>query len=320
MDATELELFTRAVTQVTERSTGAELDAALVDLGWGDALADDRRVAVGVLFERLGWANASSSALARVAAEGLGVGAGGDVAIVLPALGEWRAPGALVGESLVVRGLMLDASHATAFVAARSSAAAPAGPEYAVTVATARLAPRPLRGADPALGLVEVSADVPAVDAQSAGRWPEAVALARLALAHQLVGAGRRMLDLARAHATERVQFGRTISSFQAVRHRLAETLVALEAAEALIGAAWDDGSPQTAAMAKAVAGRGARTAARHCQQVLAGIGFTTEHPFHRYLRRVLVLDQLFGPARTLTRGLGGAIVHGRELPPLPPL
>ena len=54
--------------------------------------------------------------------------------------------------------------------------------------------------------------------------------------------------------------------------------------------------------MAKALAGRGARTAARHCQQVLAGIGFTTEHEFHRYVRRVIVLDQLFGTSRSLTR------------------
>ena len=53
-----------------------------------------------------------------------------------------------------------------------------------------------------------------------------------------------------------------------------------------------------TAAMAKAIAGRSARTAARHCQQVLAGIGFTTEHALHRYVRRVLVLDELFGSAR----------------------
>ena len=47
--------------------------------------------------------------------------------------------------------------------------------------------------------------------------------------------------------------------------------------------------------MAKAVAGRSARTVAKNCQQVLAGIGFTTEHHFHRYLRRILVLDELFG-------------------------
>jgi alkylation response protein AidB-like acyl-CoA dehydrogenase len=53
---------------------------------------------------------------------------------------------------------------------------------------------------------------------------------------------------------------------------------------------------------------------------VLAGIGFTTEHPFHRYLRRVLVLDQLFGSARSLTKDLGESIVASRRLPYLLPL
>ena len=71
--------------------------------------------------------------------------------------------------------------------------------------------------------------------------------------------------------------------------------------------------------MAKAVAGRGARLVARHGQQVLAGIGFTTDHPFHRHLRRVLVLDQLLGSTRHLTRQLGADLIRERRLPePLP--
>ena len=51
---------------------------------------------------------------------------------------------------------------------------------------------------------------------------------------------------------------------------------------------------------------------------MLAGIGFTTEHPFHRYLRRVLVLDGLLGDARSLTRELGEQLLCRRaELPPI---
>ena len=72
--------------------------------------------------------------------------------------------------------------------------------------------------------------------------------------------------------------------------------------------------------MAKAVAGRSARVAARHCQQVLAGIGFTTEHPFHRYVRRVLVLEQLLGSTRALTADLGREILDDRRLPTQVPL
>ncbi len=128
------------------------------------------------------------------------------------------------------------------------------------------------------------------------------------------------MLDLARDHSLERIQFGRPIATFQAVRHRLADTLVAIETADAVLAAAWEDQSPQTAAMAKALAGRGARTAARHCQQVLAGIGFTTEHPLHRSIRRVLVLDELFGSARELTKTLGNELLASRQLPAQLPL
>jgi alkylation response protein AidB-like acyl-CoA dehydrogenase len=150
--------------------------------------------------------------------------------------------------------------------------------------------------------------------------WPVSIAAGQVALAHEVVGASRTMLQLARDHAVERIQFGRPIAAFQAVRHRLADSLVAIEAAEAAIDGAWGDGSPPTAALAKAVAGRSARTVARHCQQVLAGIGFTTEHPFHRYLRRVLVLDGLLGDARTLTTQLGEDLLGSRQLPPLLPL
>ena len=68
------------------------------------------------------------------------------------------------------------------------------------------------------------------------------------------------------------------------------------------------------------MAGRSARTVARHAQQVLAGIGFTTEHPLHRYVRRTLVLDRLLGDARTLTHQLGEDLLRTRRLPPMLPL
>jgi hypothetical protein len=317
MDGADLELFSRGVRHATEHSSGADLDAALDELGWGDALSDDPQAAVSVLFEHQGWAKAASAALDHVLAHCLGAAGPQDCAVVLPPLGGWGAPAQLTGESLVVRGL------GTAALARRRRALVVAGLGHAdalVTVSATDLDLRPIGGADPGLGLVEVRATVPAGELRAAPEWPEAVAVARRALAHELVGAARRMLELARAHALERVQFGQPISSFQAVRHRLAETLLAIEAADAMLEAAWHDGEPRTAAMAKAVAGRGARTAARHCQQVLAGIGFTTEHPFHRYLRRVLVLDHLFGPARVLTRELGEDVLRARQLPPLPPL
>jgi len=131
------------------------------------------------------------------------------------------------------------------------------------------------------------------------------LAAGRRALGWWLVGTSRAMLTLARQHALDRVQFGRPVASFQAVRHRLAETLIAIEGAEATLGAATDDfGS----LLAKAAAGQAALTAAKHCQQVLGGIGFTAEHELHQHVKRALLLDGLLGSARELTREAGARL------------
>lgn len=124
------------------------------------------------------------------------------------------------------------------------------------------------------------------------------------ALGWWLVGTSRAMLSLARQHALDRVQFGRPIASFQAIRHRLAETLVAIEGAEATLQAT-DESDEFACLLAKAGAGQAALTAARHCQQVLGGIGFTAEHQLHRHVKRALMLDGLLGSSRELTRAAG---------------
>ena len=143
---------------------------------------------------------------------------------------------------------------------------------------------------------------------------PVPVAAGRRALGWWLAGISRAMLSLARQHAVDRVQFGRRLASFQAVRHRLAETLVAIDGAEATLHAAHDDlGS----LLAKAAAGQAALTAARHCQQVLGGIGFTAEHDLHRHVRRALVLDGLLGSARELTGEAGALLRQQRAAPRL---
>jgi hypothetical protein len=134
------------------------------------------------------------------------------------------------------------------------------------------------------------------------------LAAGRHALSWWLVGAGRTMLSLARQHALDRTQFGRPVASFQAIRHRLAETLVAVEGAEATLVAAADEPDELNFLLAKAAAGQAALTAARHCQQVLGGIGFTAEHELHRHVKRSLVLDGLLGSARELTRDAGAAL------------
>jgi hypothetical protein len=315
MDGEERELFEKGLRHAAANHTGEALDAALGELGWRDALAANARAAVPLLFEVQGAANATSSALDDVVLAPLDPAPTPAVGVVLPPLGGWDAPGRVEGGELAVRGV------GTAGLVHRPAAvvvAATGDGHVAATVETADLELRPVAGIDPSLGMVEVAAGGerrrdPALAPPAV--WPAALAAGQLAIGHELVGAARQMLRLACDHARERTQFGRPIASFQAVSHRLADTRVAIDAAEAALHAAWDDGSPLTAALAKALAGRGARVARRHCQQVLAGIGFTTEHPLHRYVRRTLVLDGLLGDARSLTRWLGDDLLRTRRLP-----
>lgn len=316
MEPQERELFAKGIQHAMATASGADLDAALDKLGWRDALALDPHATVATLFEQQGAAAATSSAIEVTLATALGLDLDGSTSVVIPALGEVGPPGTPTeGGGLEVRGLV------TSGWTGRSRALVAAGSTVQV-LDTATLDARAIAGIDPALGLVEVSGTaVASVEpAQVESGWPEAVAAGQRALAHELVGVSRTMLRLAREHAVDRIQFDRPIAGFQAVRHRLAESLVSIEAADAASHAAWDDGSPLTAALAKAIAGRSARTVARHSQQVLAGIGFTTEHPFHRYVRRALVLDHLLGDARTLTTSLGDDLLRDRRLPALLPL
>jgi alkylation response protein AidB-like acyl-CoA dehydrogenase len=104
------------------------------------------------------------------------------------------------------------------------------------------------------------------------------------------------------------VQFGRPVASFQAIRHRLAETLVAIEGAEATLLAAAAEPDDLGFLLAKAATGRAALIASRHCQQVLGGIGFTAEHELHRHVKRSLVLDGMLGSTRELTHEAGAAL------------
>jgi alkylation response protein AidB-like acyl-CoA dehydrogenase len=314
MEATELALFERGIEAAVAGCSGTELDAALHELGWIDALAADPRTAVSTLFTALGAAASTSSALEWAVAAALGLD--GSTGLVLPALGTDHAPATSYADHITVHGIgtgKLADAETVVVVTARG------GAHIAASVPAAALTRRSIRGLDPWLGWVQIDGDIAALDGKDVD-WPAGVGMARRALAHELIGASRRMLDLAREHALERVQFGQPIARFQAIRHRLADVLVAIEAAEAMADAAWIDGSTTTAAMAKAVAGRSARTAARHCQQVLAGIGFTTEHPLHRAVRRALVLDQFFGASRLLTRALGDELLATRQLPPVLPL
>jgi hypothetical protein len=317
MDEAERALFTDTIRQLTVERRDDELDAALDELGWAEALVEQRPVAIAVLFEALGEANATSSALDQVLVAALGVPI--HTAVALPPVRQVEPPGQRAGGRVIVRGLgTRTLAHSESVVVVTRDDTG----DRAFVVPASMLKAEPVTGLDPALGLSVLSAelDVASLPTPAEVQWSAATTAGQLALAHELVGAGRGMLELARTHALERIQFGRPIASFQAVRHRLAESLVALEASAALLSAAWDEPSGEGAAMAKGLAGRSARTVARHCQQVLAGIGFTAEHPFHHFFRRTVVLDQLLGASSVLTRQLGSDVLATGALPATYPL
>ena len=129
----------------------------------------------------------------------------------------------------------------------------------------------------------------------------DAVERAVLAVAAELVGVARWLIDASVAYARERVQFGRPIGSFQAVQHRLVDMALAHQEAGAAVSYAAmciDAGHPdrhRATHVAKAVAGTAARKAARGGLQVHGGVGFTWEHDLHLRLRRAFADDALCG-------------------------
>lgn len=105
------------------------------------------------------------------------------------------------------------------------------------------------------------------------------------------VGAARRLLELGIAYAKEREQFGRPIGSFQAVKHNLADTLIAIE--EADTATIWGSIDVDAAFRAARFAARRSVNAAERVLQTHGGIGFTWEMGLHFYLRHILSVREI---------------------------
>jgi alkylation response protein AidB-like acyl-CoA dehydrogenase len=123
------------------------------------------------------------------------------------------------------------------------------------------------------------------------------------ALAVEAVGVAQKALDLAVEYVSQREQFGRKIGSYQAVAHPLADTYVETELARSVAyWAAWcvaeeDERAPVAVASAKSFAAEAAVAACERSIQAHGGIGFTWEHPLHRYYKRAQWLDAFGGHA-----------------------
>lgn len=171
----------------------------------------------------------------------------------------------------------------------------------------------PKASLDPARRLFPVGADATVRLATDERAVAEAAAAAYdmgvLLCAAQLVGLGRRLLEITVAYATTRKQFGRPIGEFQAVKHQLADALVGLEYARPLVhGAALAVGSPDFArdvSAAKVAASEAAYATAKTALQLHGAIGYTDEYDPSLWIRKVRALHSAWGsPATHRTRVL----------------
>jgi len=124
------------------------------------------------------------------------------------------------------------------------------------------------------------------------------------ALACEAVGVAQRALDLSAAYAGQREQFGRRIGTYQGVSHRIANIYVSLQLARSLAyWAAWavasdDEQADVACAAAKSAAGEAAVFACENAIQSMGGIGFTWDHPLHRYYKRAQWIEGFEGFGR----------------------
>jgi len=161
---------------------------------------------------------------------------------------------------------------------------------------------RTRRQAEIVLAGVRVPAD--ALLGEAGRAWPALERtrdLAAMALAAEQVGGAQRCLDLAVDYAKQRVQFGRPIGSFQAIKHKCADMMVAVESARsgayyaACVAAENGEELASAASLAKATCSDAYFRAAADCIQIHGGVGFTWEYDVHLYFKRAKSSETLLG-------------------------
>jgi alkylation response protein AidB-like acyl-CoA dehydrogenase len=151
----------------------------------------------------------------------------------------------------------------------------------------------------------------------------QALDLARIALASEALGGAEHVLEMTTAYLKERIQFGRPIGSFQALKHRLADMMIEVEAAKS---AAWyaacvADERPEELAEAAAIAKSYCCDAFFDCAanaiQLHGGIGFTWEHEAHLYFKRARATATLLGSPGWQRERLVRRVACGRSATPI---
>jgi hypothetical protein len=307
------DLLTASIREVlAEAGDGADLRDRLDELGWADVLADDPAAATTILFAEQGRALARTRALDDVVLGELAdalAPVNGVRAVAHPHPGDLDLdaflPGATPVPAASARGIVLgplDGVHELV-VPVR------VGPGVgAIVVPVEAVVPDPVDAFDPDLRWTAIrvgDTDAAASAGELGDRWVRVVAAARRALAAEVIGTCEAMLALAVEHTSARVQYGRTIASFQAVRHRLAEAHADVVGCTGLLEAAWADGSAWGAAVAKQAAGHLQQRVSRHALQVCGALGLSSEYSLHRFVTRAVVLDSLYLPHQQLDTHLG---------------
>jgi alkylation response protein AidB-like acyl-CoA dehydrogenase len=309
-----------AVGELVEREPPERLWQALVDFG---ALGADLGLVDRALIARaLGAALAAvpyvESAAASYALDGIPQHSSTTICLAEP--GDGFAP-AEPGTTLTddrLDGDKAGVAFASTVDLLAVSALGPAGAVVALVPPTStRLTPE--RSLDPSLQLMRVALGGAEPGGVLDGDLERLAAAAGVLAAADAVGAAAQVFGLARGYASQRRQFGRTIASFQAVRHLLADMYVKTESSwsSALYAAAaLDEGlldSTRTASIAKAFVARATLDVAHGALQVFGGIAFTAEHPAHRYLRRIAARGGQFGTPGEHERRLGRSLASFAE-------
>ena len=246
--------------------------------------------------------------------------------------GAWSAEGAATrarrtGDGYVLDGrksFVLDGQTADLLLVV---ARADGGPSlFAAAGGADGLARRPLQTLDmtrkqAALSLDGVPARLIGAEGSAAGVLARTLRLAAVALAAEQVGGAQRCLDMSVEYAKIRMQFGRPVGSFQAIKHMCADMLLEVESARsAAYYAAWaaQDGSdqlPLLASLAKACCSEAYFRVAADNIQVHGGIGFTWEHDAHLYYRRAKSAELMLGTPQEHREIAAGYLIEGAAGP-----
>jgi alkylation response protein AidB-like acyl-CoA dehydrogenase len=141
-------------------------------------------------------------------------------------------------------------------------------------------------------------------DTTDIGADPGLADTAAIVMAAEQIGAAAKCLDLTVEYTKDRVQFGRPIGSFQALKHRMADLYVAVQSARAVVNDAIAEPSASSAALARVAATETFSKVAAEAVQLHGGIAITWEHDIQLYFKRAHGSAQLFGPPREHLRRL----------------